>query len=48
MCNFIFKDGKMLSFCRKIGSLSTVLNEFQMHSVFCYGLVRRCILFDVK
>ena len=26
---------KMLSFCRKIDSLSTVLNEFEMHSALC-------------
>ena len=35
MCNLTFKDGKMLSFYRKIDSLSTVLNEFEMHSAFC-------------
>ena len=48
MCKLTFKDGKMLSYCRKIDSLSTMLNEFEMHSVFCYGLVRRIVLFDVK
>ena len=48
MCNLTFKDGKMLSFYREIDSPSTVLNEFQMHSAFCKGLVRRCVLFDVK
>ena len=48
MCNLTFKDGKMLSFCRKIDSLSAMLNEFEMHSVFCQGLVRRIELFDVK
>ena len=30
-----FKDGKMLSFCINIDSLSAMLNEFEMHSVFC-------------
>ena len=34
MCNLTLKDGKMLSFYRKIDSLSTVLNEFEMHSAF--------------
>ena len=34
MCNLTFKDGKMLSFYRKIDSLSTVLNEFEMHSAY--------------
>ena len=29
------KDDKMLSFCMKIDSLSAMLNEFEMHSVFC-------------
>ena len=48
MCNLTFKDGKMLSFCGKIDSLSTVLNEFEMHSAFCYGLVQRCVFFDGK
>ena len=48
MCNLTFKDGKMLSFCMKIDSLSAMLNEFEMHSVFCGGLVRRIELFDVK
>ena len=48
MCNFTFKDGKILSFYRKIDSLTTVLNEFEMHSAFCLGLVQRCVLFDVK
>ena len=28
MCNLTFKDGKMLSFCMKIDSLSAMLNEF--------------------
>ena len=28
----------MLSFCMKIDSLSAMLNEFEMHSVFCQGL----------
>ena len=27
MCNLTFKDGKMLSFCRKIDSLSAMLND---------------------
>ena len=37
MCDLPFKDGKMLSFCRKIyiDSLRTVLDEFKMHFVFC-------------
>ena len=35
MCNLTFKDDKMLSFCMKIDSLSAMLNEFEMHSVFC-------------
>ena len=48
MCNLTFKDGKMLSFCVKIDSLSAMLNEFEMHSVFCWGLVQRIELFDVK
>ena len=48
MCNLTLKDGKMLSFYRKIDSLSTVLNEFEMHFAFYLGLVRRCVLFDVK
>ena len=34
-CNLTFKDGKMLSFCMNIDSLSAMLNEFEMHSVFC-------------
>ena len=46
--NLTSKDDKMLSFCRKIDSLSAVLNEFEIHSVLCQGLVWRCVLFDVK
>ena len=38
----------MLSFCMNIDSLSAMLNEFEMHSVFCRGLVWRIELFDVK
>ena len=38
----------MLSFCRKIDSLSAMLNEFEMDTAFCLGLVQRIELFDVK
>ena len=48
MCNLTFKNGKMLSFCRKIDSLRSLLNELEMHSVFCQGLGQRCVLFNVK
>ena len=48
MCDLPFKDGGMLSFYQGTDSLIPVIVELQMHSVFCQGLVWRCVLFDMK